>query len=309
MITPNDGARPSAEALTRFEALSGQPLRTVATNTGFFSGAARSIGDIWAHRHLWWLLTKRELKARYKDSVLGFLWTLVRPLVNLMIYYLVIGKVLGAERAIPDFAIYVFAGLTVWTLFNTILASSTASVLANAGIVKKVYLPREIFPLASAGAAFVDFLSQLGILFVGALLIRGLDPGSVLVYGPLSIMVVLVWAVTCGLVLSAINVYLRDIQYLVEVGLIIGFWMTPSVYSFQMIAEAAPGWVTNLYLLNPTAIAVIGMQKGFWISGADAVWPTHLFARLVITLLVGLVSMFVAQRIFDKLQKNFAQEL
>lgn len=309
MMDEEDSAEVSADALARFATLAERPLKTVTTNTGFFSGAARSIADIWAHRHLWWLLTKRELKARYKDSVLGYVWTLIRPLVNLMIYYLAIGKVLGAERAIPDFAIYVFAGLTVWTLFNTTLASSTASVLANAGIVKKVYLPREVFPLAATGSAFIDFLSQLAILFVGALVIRGLAIEPLLMYGPLSVLVMLVWAIAFGVILSAVNVYLRDIQYLVEVGLIIGFWMTPSVYSFQMITESAPPIVADLYLLNPTAVAVIGMQKAFWISGADAVWPSHLLTRLMIALVVGLILVFVAQRAFDKLQQNFAQEL
>ncbi len=309
MTNEDDSTEVSAAALERFASLADRPLRTVATNTGFLSGAARSLSDIWEHRHLWWLLTRRELKARYKDSVLGYVWTLIRPLVNLMIYYLAIGKILGAERAIPDFAVYVFAGLTAWTLFSTTVASSTGSVVANSGIVKKVYLPREIFPLAATGSAFIDFLSQLAILVVGSLLIRGIAPEPLVMYVPLSMLVILVWGITFGLILSATNVYLRDIQYLVEVGLIIGFWMTPSVYSYAMIADSAPPWLIDLYLLNPTALAAMGFQKGFWLSGADAVWPPHLFTRLVLALVVGVVLMFIAQRIFDRLQRNFAQEL
>lgn len=298
---------PAAQA--RFASLAAQPLRTVAAGGGFITGATTSLSDLWHHRHLWWLLTRRELKARYKDSVLGYVWTLVRPLVNLLIYYLAIGKVLGAERSIPDFAIYIFAGLTSWTLFSQTVATATSSVVGNAGIVKKVYLPRELFPLASAGSSFVDSLSQLVILIIGAILIRGISGQHALLYVPISILVVLVWAIGFGLLLAAANVYLRDVQYLVEVGLMIGFWLTPSVYSFDMIASRAPSIVTSLYLLNPTALAAMGFQRGFWLSGESAVWPTHLLTRLGIALLVGVVFVFIAQRAFDRMQRNFAQEL
>ncbi|MDK6906137.1 ABC transporter permease [Actinotignum timonense] len=299
----------SPEAQVRFEKLAGQDLTRVAIDTGFFSGWRASVRDIFDHRHLLGLLTRRELKARYKDSVLGYVWTLVRPLINLLIYYFAIGKVLGAERAIPDFAIYVFAGLTAWGLFSQIVAASTGAIVSNSGIVKKVYLPREIFPLSAAGAAFVDFLSQLAILVCGALIIRGVPWGSALIYFPISLAVVVVWAVAFGLFLSAANVYLRDVQYLVEVILLIGFWLTPSVYSFAMIAGAAPSWMINLYLLNPTSVAVMGFQHSFWAAGQDALLPSHLLTRLGIFLIIGLVLLWLAQRYFARMQRNFAQEL
>lgn len=308
MASANDAQRTNS-AQKRFERLSNESMRVVSPQLGFFSGARASIGDIFAHRQLLHLFTQREVKSRYKDSVLGYLWTLVRPLVNLGIYYFAIGKVLGAERAIPDFAIYVFAGLTGWTLFSTIISSSTASILGNAGIVKKVYIPRETFPLASARAALVDFVSQFAILLVGALLIRGIPWISAIIYGPISFLVLYVWAVGVGLILAACNVYLRDIQYLVEVLLMIGFWLTPSVYSFEMIAATAPGWAVNLYLMNPTAVGVMGFQAAFWQAGQDMQWPSHLFLRLVIWLLIGLLVLFSGQRIFARLQRNFAQEL
>lgn len=298
-------------AKQRYAALANEQLRVVSPNLGFISGARTSIMDIWNHRELWWLLTKREVKARYKDSVLGFVWTLVRPLINLLIYFFAIGKILGAARAIDNFAVYVFAGLTAWTLFSQIVASATGSVVGNSGIVKKVYLPREIFPLSAAGAACVDFLAQMVILIIGALLIvRDVDPVGLLVYWPISVLVLLTWSIALGLFLSAANVYLRDIQYLTEVVLMIGFWLTPSVYSFQMIVVNAPAWIADLYLLNPTALAVIGFQKSFWAAGSEeVVWPGHLFTRLAIMLVVGIFLMFFAQRYFARMQRNFAQEL
>jgi ABC-2 type transport system permease protein len=303
---------PSSDAAAqRIAALGAQELRVVTPDAGFLSGAKASLLDLWHHRQLWLLLTRRELKARYKDSVLGFVWTLIRPLINLLIYYFVIGKVLGAWRSIDNFAVYVFAGLTAWTLFSQIIATSTASIIANVGIVKKVYLPREIFPLASSGAAFVDFLAQLAILFIGALLMIGhFDGEAFVVYGPISLLVLLTWGIALGLLLAAVNVYLRDVQYLVEVLLMIGFWLTPSVYSFEMILENTPRWLPDLYLLNPTAVAVMGFQKAFWgVGSPEAIWPSDLLPRLGVMLLLGIILTFVAQRVFARLQRNFAQEI
>ncbi len=310
--TANIGAdeRPDfSDKEDRFTWLQTQPLKPVVPTVGFFKGAIASYREIWNHRGLLSLFAKRELKSRYKDSTLGYLWTLVRPLINLLIYYFAIGKVLGAQRAIPDFAIYVFAGLTAWGLFASIVSGSTSSILANAGIVKKVYLPRELFPLTSTASALVDFVSQLGILILASVLIRDINLQNFVIYVPISLVVVVVWGLAMGLILAALNVYMRDIQYLVEVAIMIGFWLTPSVYSFAMIMDWAPPFVTNLYLLNPTTIAVMGFQRGTWVAGEGALWPSELFDRLAIMLIVGLVVLYVAQRIFALLQKNFAQEM
>src|SRR5690606_5295180 len=95
-----------------------------------------------------------------------FGWSLIRPIVTLIIYYVAIGQFLGAARSIPDFAIFVFTGLTLWGLYYEIITVSTGSILSNAGLIKKVYLPREIFPLAAAGSAFVNFFVQLAILLL-----------------------------------------------------------------------------------------------------------------------------------------------
>ena len=296
----------------RFAALGRQPLRKVAPDTSFVAGAPGSLRDIWNHRELWWLLTKREVKARYKDSAGGFIWTLIRPLVALLIYYFIVGKILGAERGIDDFAIYLFAGLTIWTLFSSIVSSCTSSIIANSGIVKKIYLPREIFPLSAAGSAFVDFLAQFVILFVAGLVVRGMNWLHLLVYGPISVFMMVVWGVALGLLLSAANVYLRDIQYLVEVVLSIGMWMTPSLYSFGMVLDKAPAWLAELYLWNPAAIGVIGFQQATWTIGdisPKAVWPDHLLIRMLIMTVIGLVLLFINQRWFARLQRNFAQEI
>src|SRR3954453_15751585 len=143
----------SPEAVTRSAHLSQQPWQSSAPSGSLFKGTLHSLREITGQRELLGLLVRRELKARYKDSSLGFLWSLLRPLSILVVYYVAIGKFLGAERAIPDFAIYIFTGLTVWQLFQEIVSSSTGSIVGNAGLVRKVYLPREIFPLSTVGSA------------------------------------------------------------------------------------------------------------------------------------------------------------
>lgn len=302
----NEGESRSSKRAARLEAL---PLTMAAPPSGMVTGTPASMRAVWAKRELLVMLVQREIRARYKDSSLGLVWSLARPLISLLIYYVAIGRFLGAERAIPDFAIYVFAGLTVWQLFSEIISSGTGSIVANSGIVKKVYLPREIFPLSSIGSALFNFTIQLTILVIGALAVRGLAFDVRLLYAPLSVGVLVIWGAAIALVLSAVNVYLRDIQYLVEVALMVGFWASPIVYSWAMVEGAMSGWIQELYLASPVTLAVLGSQRAFWISGEGLPSPDGLGIRLLVSLAAGLVTLLIAQRVFSLLQRNIAQEL
>jgi ABC-2 type transport system permease protein len=269
-----------------------------------------SVREIIAHRQLLDLLIRRDLKSRYKDSALGFAWTLIRPLVQLAIYYFVLGKILGASRNIPEFAVYVFAGLTLYGLFSEIVAAGTASIVSNAGLIKKIYLPREIYPLASVGAALFNFGVQLVVLLVATILQSGtawirLD----LLYFFPSTLVILIWATALALLLAAANVYLRDMQYLVEVLVLLLMWASPIVYSWQQVATAAPRWLLDIYTANPITLAVLGFHRAFWTAGPDSEYPSHLLIRLAVVGVVGLIALLLCQRVFAKLQGNFAQEI
>lgn len=294
-----------------------EPMRPAAPPVGFLTGTRASLGDLWSRRDLLLRLTRREIRARYKDSVLGMLWSLIKPLINLLIYVLVLGKIMGAERSIPDFAIYVFTGLTAWQLFSDIISTSTASVVANSGIVKKIQLPREIFPLSAVGAALFNFAMQFAILLLAVigmpLAHKATAPslGVNLLYLPFALLLLLVWATAFGLVLAAANVYLRDVQYLVEVVLIVGMWASPIVYSWSMVTTVTAGrlWLEELYLSNPVTLVVMGFQRTMWGAGASEVLATHLLTRMGVALIVGLLALALAQRVFSVLQRNFAQEL
>jgi ABC-2 type transport system permease protein len=298
------------EAVTRSARLATEPWQNSAPTGDFFTGTVRSLREILGQRELLGLLVRRELKARYKDSSLGFFWSLLRPLSILIVYYVAIGKFLGAQRSIPDFAIYIFTGLVIWQLFQEIVSSSTGSIVGNAGLVRKVYLPREIFPLSTVGSALFNFATQMVILLGAVILVGRIPTGSRLVYLPLSLAVVLVFATAIGLALAAINVYLRDVQYLVEISLTILFWASPVVYSWRLVHGAIGGtWLESFYLDNPVTVAVLGMQRAMWVAGTGEPFPEDLATRLVISLVVGTVLLWLSQRLFNRLEGNFAQEL
>jgi len=294
----------------RWDRLSTLPLQRIGAPARFFHGALASFREIVAHRALLNLLVRRELRSRYKDSSLGFLWSLARPLTQLFIYYVVIGRFLGAARSIPDFAIYVFAGLTAYTLLSEIVGGSTISVVANAGLVKKVYFPRELFPLAAVGSSLFNFLIQLAILVVFASIVGHPPFSANLVYFFLAVALLLVFGTAIGLLAGALNVYLRDVQYLVEVALLMLMWASPIVYSWANVRDIlGQGLLLEAYTNNPITLSVLGFQRALWLSGGESFSPPELLARMLIALAIGLVCLFLAQRTFAKLQGNFAQEL
>ncbi|GEL45199.1 ABC transporter permease [Cellulomonas hominis] len=300
----------STTSTERFAELEQEPMRLAGPRPGFFRGTLSSIREIADHRELLGLLVRRELKAKYKDSVLGFFWSLMRPLAMLLVYYIALGKFLEAERQIPSFAIFVFTGLTAWGLFSEIITTGTASVVANSGLVKKVYLPREIFPLSVVGSSLVNFVIQLGILTVATVVAGEFPTGSRWLYLPLSLAVLLVYATASALVLAAANVYLRDVQYLVEIAIMVMMWASPIVYSWALVEGRIGGTILgDLYLANPITLVVIGFQRTFWVAGSTQTELPHLAGMLGIALAVGLLLLWIAQRLFGRLQSNFAQEL
>ena len=300
---------PSARA--RFARLEDTPLVTVGASTGFRPGQIlASLRDLIRQREMLGLLVRRDLKAKYKDSTLGFFWSLARPLMQLAIYYIVVGKFLSAARGIDDFAIYIFTGLTAMALFTEIVVSATGSIVANSGLVKKVYLPREIFPLASVGSALFNFLVQLCVLFVATILVGEFPWHPGLFYALPAFLLLVVYGAAFGLLFSAVNVYLRDIQYLVEVATMLLFWASPVVYSWQMVSGIiGPGPLLDAYTNNPLTLAVIGFQEAFWLSSDSVVQPDFLLPRMLIALAIGLALLIASHRLFLRLQGNFAQEL
>jgi ABC-2 type transport system permease protein len=188
----------------REAAMARMPLEVVGSHQGLLGGTPQSVQQIWHYRHLL-LLTRREIKVRYKDSVFGLLWSLIRPLAMLIVYYVAIGQFLGAERSIPDFAICIFTGLTAWQLFNEIVASSTSSILGNAGLIKKIYLPREVFPLSAVGSALFNFVVQLAVLAIATVAVGHPPDLEGLLFLPPAVAVLIVYGTAIGLVTGRVE--------------------------------------------------------------------------------------------------------
>lgn len=281
--------------------------------------------DLWGARELFVFLVRKDLKVKYKNSFLGFLWSMVNPAVVLGVYYAIFRYVL--KSAIPDFALYLFSGLIVWNLFSVALSSSTGVIVASAGIVKKVAFPREILPLAQVGTATVFFFFQAVVLIAFLL---GFQYAPAWKYLP-----VLLWAlvdlivVTSALAvfLSAVNVYFRDVEHLIGVVLQAWFWLTPIIYSYNLVYTLFLRkhllYLASLYLIDPITPIILSFQRALYgkvVAPSTlaphkpylvlANYPYHFFVEmLAILLVVGIVGFFLAMLAFARIEGNFAQEL
>ncbi|MFZ0250351.1 MAG: ABC transporter permease, partial [Acidimicrobiales bacterium] len=193
----------------------------------------KRLREIWLSRELLIYLVRTEIKVKYKNSALGLVWSMISPAMTLAIYYFVFSVLL--DNKMPDFVIYLFAGLLLWNLFSLGVQTGTGVVVNNAGIVKKVSFPREILALAAVGSACVFFFFQAIVMVIFMVILRAPpDP----LYFPLLVVALFTGILlACGLavLLSSVNVYLRDTQHLIEVVLTAWFWACPIVYPYQTI--------------------------------------------------------------------------
>ena len=304
----------NVDTSTRYARLAAAPfVRTDARGIELPTRGGK-LREIYERRELLRLLVRRDLQARYRDSFLGFLWTLIRPIILFAMYYVVLGKFLRAAEGVPSFAVYLFSGLTIYAFFSEMVLGATGSMLANAGLLKKIYLPREIFALASVGSAGFMFLVQCLVLLAAAILTQALPDAVQMLWFFPSVLLMLVYGLALGLLLSALNVYLRDVQYITDVLMMLAMWGSPIVYTWSMVSSAfrsmgLPAWAFEIYTNNPITLAVLGFHRAFWNGGGPADYPADLGIRMLIAGAVGLVLLVISHRVFTRLQGNFAQEL
>ncbi|HVC65971.1 MAG TPA: ABC transporter permease [Acidimicrobiales bacterium] len=279
--------------------------------------------DLWANRDLLALLTRTELKVKYKNSVLGYVWSMLNPALVLAIYFMVFSLI--AKNGLAHFAVWLFAGLLVWNLFNGAAMSATGVVVGKAGIVKKVAFPRELLALSVVGVAIVMFVIQIVVLVL-ALVIFGITPDwPFLLLLPLAFVTLVVFTGAVSIFLSAVNVYLRDTQHLTEVLLMAWFWLTPIVYQFDLIstkaADRGAPWITFLYLCNPITPVAMTFQRAIYgnptymtstgkLHHVLPTWGMGAYAGVLgIVLAVSTALFLLALVVFGRLEGNFAEEL
>lgn len=303
-------------ARTRVEAVEALPMERVNPPRAFFRGAGHDVADIFRFRELLDQLVRKELKVKYKDSVLGFFWTLVRPMTQLIIYYLAFTIFLGNQQ--PAYAIFIFSGLVVWGLFTDIVGGCTGSIVGNGGLLKKTYFPREIFPLSVVGAALVNFVLQMVVLFAAIGITAVFTDNRVVLTSdlalvPLALLVCLLWGLAMGLFLAAATVYFRDLQHLIEIVLLALFWLVPIVYPVVLpiknFTETGHTFLLQVYLANPMLNVVTAFQRAFYTMGPEYTFAGNLWGRLTVMAVIGLGVLWLAQRYFARAQGDFAQEL
>lgn len=277
--------------------------------------ARRSVGyrlrDIWRYRELLWSLTRKELKVKYKDSALGFFWSLLNPALRLVVFYFVFTYVV--PNGIPLFAVYLLSGLLIWTLFAEGLAAATGSVVGNGAIVKKVAFPREILPLASIGAAIINFFLQIIVLLAALVVFQHAPSPEYMVLVVPAMLVVILLGASLGILLAALNVPFRDTAHLLDVALLVWFWVTPIIYSpIRVLEELDKHGIEWLYYLNPMVAVTMAFQRAIY-NRTDGILPEEsvlwYLGHLGIVGAGSLVIFGIAMYVFGRLEGNFAEEL
>ena len=227
-------------------------------------GRGRGLADVVRWRYLLRLLIRKGTATRYRNSVLGWTWSYVKPLVQFFIYFAVMGVIFGMDRGTDNYPLYLFSGFITVQFFNEAFGNATSSVVGNKALVKKIYLPRELFPIAATAGAFVHFLPQLAILLVVAF-VYGWVPG-ILNLGAilLGLLIIALIAFGLGLLFAGINVRFRDIENFGEVIRQLATWASPVLYTWQLIEEHLGDVMLYVYMCNPITVAVELMHYGFW---------------------------------------------
>ncbi|MHB8243801.1 MAG: ABC transporter permease [Acidimicrobiales bacterium] len=322
---PAGGSEPASASRGREAAIAERhredlPQRIVAAKV---STATRML-EIWNCRELLVFLVRKELKVRYKNSFLGFLWSFLNPAMVLLIYFVMFRYIL--KNGTADFAVYLMCGLLPWNLFNTSLLSSAGTLVAHAGIVKKVAFPREILALAQVGVASCYFFFQTCILVLFLAGFRVMPDWQFLPVMLLALLCDLVFTSALALMLSALNVYMRDIEHLIQVVMVALFFAEPIVYTWTILgSRLARHHLVWVYLLNPLTPIVLSFQRFIYSNvpgalpgnctanapcGVLANYSQVFYLEMLGGVLAGsLLLFYLAMIVFRRVEGNFAEEL
>jgi lipopolysaccharide transport system permease protein len=253
--------------------------------------------DLWCYRELFQVLAWRDVSVRYKQTVIGAAWAIIRPFLTMVVFTVIFGKLanLPSDGTAP-YAIMVFAGMLPWTFFSSALAEASNSLIGNANLISKVYFPRLIVPMAAVGAAFIDFLVNFAMLITLMVWYRFL-PGWQIILLPTFVAFAFFASVGPGLWLTALNVKYRDFRYIIPFLVQFGLYVSPVGYSSNVVPEQ---W-RLLYSLNP----LVGVIDGFrWciLGGQSQIYlPGFLLGLAVTTFFIWL-----GIRQFRKMENSFA---
>lgn len=263
--------------------------------------SALNLGELWRYRELIWFLTWRDLKVRYKQTLLGASWAVLQPVLSMIVFTMVFGN-LGrmAEGLTVPYPIFSYAALLPWGLFSKALSDAGRSLVMNRSMITKVYFPRLVIPLASVLSGVVDFLIQFAVLIVLMVYYRGdVQPTAAVWALPIFLLITLITALGVGLWLSALNVIYRDVGYTLPFLTQLWFFVTPIVYPLSSAVERYPS-LEWLFALNP----MTGVTEGFrWaLIGLD----TPDFGTMALSSGISLVIFVSGLYYFRRMERTFA---
>jgi ABC-2 type transport system permease protein len=284
---------------------------------------AGGLGDVFRRRYLLWLLVRKEVKVRYQGSLLGLAWSYIQPIVRFCVYYFIANLIIS--HSTYNRALHIFSGMVMLQFFQTCLLSGAKAVIKNKSLVRKINMPREMFPVASVAVSLYNMFPMYVVLLIGDFICHWHPDRMAAVAALLGFAIAVVYGLGMAIVLSAANVFVRDTTNIVEVINTVMRWTAPVIYTYSTIAPkiADHPWINQLYICNPFNVAVMMNNRAFWITsfpetakihdpiktGVTQEMPAHLFERGVIILLAGFFFLGVAQLIFSRFDGRFADKL
>lgn len=257
----------------------------------------KTLKEIYAYRQMIFSLVKKDLRGRYKGSVLGFLWTFINPLMQLVIYTIVFTFILPSN--IENYYIHLFVALVPWIFFSSALTGGSIAITGQKDLVKKIYFPREVLPISYVTSSFVNMLFCFIIIFA-VLLFSGTGFNFVaLLFLPLVMLVEYVMALGIAMIASAVTVYFRDLEHILGILSMAWLYMTPVIYSPDMI----PAALQPLFKINPMYPVIQAYRDILYYKEIPHVMT------LLHGLLLGAVVLLIGWLIFGKLKKHFVEEL
>ena len=255
------------------------------------------IKELWHYREMIISLVKRDLKGRYKGSVMGFLWTMINPLLQLAVYTFVFSVIMpsGVER----FYLFLFVALVPWLFFSTCLSTGTTVIFAQQEMVKKIYFPRQILPISFTISQFVNMLLSFVVIFI-VLIFSGIKFNfKVLACLPIIMLVQFILCLGITFVVSALTVYLRDLEYILSIISMAWMYLTPILYPIENVPEAYRG----ICYINPMTSIIVAYRDILYSSKVPEM------GTLVIAVFMGILLLAIGLVSFEHLQRHFAEEL
>lgn len=254
------------------------------------------VKELFDYREMLFSLVRKDLRSRYKASFLGFLWTFVNPLLQIIVYSVVFKVVMKVN--IENYYYYMFTGLVPWILFTASVQGGATCIIANTNLVNKVYFPRLILPMSVVTSALVNMFYTLLVVFLVALL-GNIGLSYHLVFLPIIMMIEYAHCLGISFIVAAFTVYVRDLEHILGIVLMAGFYAVPIIYNVDMLPKEA----LAIYRLNPMASIIEAYHDILYYKRLP---ESH---NLVTILVLSLVSILVGAFVFEKLQKRFAEEL